>query len=104
MKYKVIFTARARRAIDEYIEYIACEKQEPINAGRVLGAIDEAIDSLDSMPQRCPKAPEDAAVKFTIRMLLVKKTLVVLYRVDEEAEIVEVIGFRHGSQLPLHFD
>jgi plasmid stabilization system protein ParE len=104
MRYSVRFTARAKRAIDDYIDYIAHEKQGPINAGRVLGAIENAIDTLEAMPHRCPKAPEDAAVDYTVRMLIVKKTLIILYRIDKEAKLVTVIGFRHGRQTPVQFD
>ena len=39
-------------------------------------------------------------------MLIVKKTLMLLYRVDEDAKVVTVIviGFRHGRTKPLDFD
>jgi len=103
-KYRVRFTVRARRAIDEYVDYIAFEKQEPINAGRLLGAIDGAIDTLENMPHRCPQAPESATVDYTIRMLIVKKTLLILYRVDDLSRQVTVIGFRHGSHPPFQFE
>lgn len=104
MKYEVRITARARQAIEEYIHYIAIKNQEPINAGRVLEAILAATSTLESMPERCPKAPEDEHVDYTVRMLIVKKTLILLFRIDEEAQVVTVIGFRHGSHSPLRFD
>lgn len=104
MKYQVQFTSRSRRAIDEYVDYIARERQEPINAGRVLGAIEDAMVTLESMPNRCQKAPEDKSVSYTIRMLIVKKTLLLLYRVNEKPKVVTVIGFRRSSQSPIHFD
>ncbi len=100
MKYNVRFTSRARRAIDEYVDYIAHDKQEPISAGRVLGAIEKSIRTLEAMPHRCPKAPENAGVDYTVRMLIVKKTLVILYRIDDDAKQVTVIGFRHGHRQP----
>jgi len=39
MKYQVCFTVRAKRSIDDYIDYIAHDNQEPVNADRVLQAI-----------------------------------------------------------------
>ncbi len=105
MKYRVCFTARAKRSIDEYIGYIAHDRQEPINAGRVLKAIhNKSIDTLETMPHRCPTAPENDGVEYTIRMLIIKKTLLILYRVDDVAKIVTMIGFRQGSKSPLQFD
>ena len=104
MKFRVRVTDRAMRAIDDHVSYIAHEKQEPVNASRVLGAIERAIDTLETMPHRCPKAPEDAFVDDTIRMLIVKMTLLLLYRVDESAKEVTIIGFRHGSQSPLELE
>jgi toxin ParE1/3/4 len=99
MTYRVDVTENAKAAINDFISYIAHTKQEPVNAGRVLDAIWAAIPTLETMPHRCPKAPEDAHCDYTVRMLIVKKSLLVLYRVDDDAQVVTVVGFRHGSRL-----
>jgi len=99
MTYHVDVTENAKAAINQFVAYIAHTRQEPSNANRVLDAIWKAIDTLETMPHRCPKAPEDAHVDYTVRMLIVKKTLLLLFRVDDAAQVVTVVGFRYGSRL-----
>jgi hypothetical protein len=100
MTYHVDVTDNAKAAINAYISYIARTKQEPINATLVLDAIWHAIPTLETMPHRCPKAPEDQHCDVTVRMLIVKKSLLLLYRVDDAKKIVTVFGFRHGRTQP----
>lgn len=99
--YQVLVTERARAAIEEQIAYIVHQKQAPLAAGRLLGEIDRAIDTLSFLPHRCPRAPENRLVSYTVRMHIVKKTFLVLFRIDDRQRTVTVIAFRHGRQLPL---
>ena len=43
--------------------------------------------------------PENDLRDYTIRTMIVDRHLF-LFRVDEDKRVVEVFGFRHGSQLP----
>lgn len=99
--YQVLVTDRARAAIEEQIAYIADEKQAPLAAGRLLGDIDRAIDTLSFLPHRCPRAPENRLVNYTVRMHIVRKMYLLLFRIDDRQRTVTVIAFRHGRQLPL---
>ena len=100
MRYAVRVTRRAKDAIDRQVGYIAHDRQSPRNAGLLLGAIDDAVASLSSMPHRGAKAPEDAYVDYTVRMLVIKKSFLLLYRIDEQRRVVTVVGFRHGRRRP----
>jgi len=100
MKYQVFVTAEAETAIVAYIDYIATERQEPINAAKVWDALWKKIATLEAMPNRCPEAPESIGVDYTVRALVLKKTIVILYRVEEEARQVMVIGLRTGGRQP----
>ena len=97
MIYKVTVTAKAELAIADYIDYIANVRQEPINADKVWRAIWDKIPTLETMPHRCPEAPESEQVDYIVRALVIKKTIVVLYRVNETSKEVIVIGFRTGG-------
>ena len=101
MTYAVRITDRAKSEIDAFVRFVAAERQEPVSAQHVLQAIWDAIPSLESYPHRCPVAPESSFVEDTIRMLLVKRTLLLLYSVDDEHRIVTIEGFRHGRHQPL---
>lgn len=104
MKYRVVVTATAESQINAFIDYVANEKLEPLNAARLLEAIWEAIPTLETFPHRCPVAPESDNVSETVRMLAVKRSLLILYTVDEAEKRVMVEGFRHGKQEPLTED
>ncbi len=76
--YEALVTDRARAAVEEQIAYIATQKQAPLAAGRLLGEIDRAIDTLSNLPHRCPRAPEDRLVAYTVRMHIVEEVSVTL--------------------------
>lgn len=98
MTYEVTVSAEAEAAINRYIDYIAYERLEPINADKVWTAIWESLTTLEVMPNRCPEARESFEVDYTIRALVVKKTIVLLLRVYEDEKRVMVIGLRTGGQ------
>ena len=100
MNYTVILSPLALQQIDEYIDYIAEEQQAPLNASRMFERIWDAKDSLEMFPNRCPYAPENDIRDYEIRMRIVNSCLL-LFTVDEQRRVVNVIGFRGGSQEPL---
>jgi plasmid stabilization system protein ParE len=99
MKYRVELSQFARDAIHEYVRFIAIERQSPLNAERWLQKVWEAIDSLESLPYRCPLAPENEHREYEIRMRIVGDYLL-LYTIDEPNKTVHILGFRHGRRLP----
>ena len=99
MNYRVIVAPEAYAALEAYIDYVAVEKQAPLNAARWLDKALAALKSLQTFPHRRPLAPENDHCRETIRMLIVDRCLF-LYRVDDDARTVRVLDFRHGSQQP----
>ena len=99
MKYRVEVMPVAEAAIDAFINLIANERQEPVNAAKVLRRIRSTIDRLESFPNSAGFAPENELRNYEIRMRLVANCLL-LFNVDEDRHTVRVIGFRHSSRLP----
>lgn len=99
MKYRLTVSSEAFEALDAYVDYIAVDKQSPLNAERWLKKAWKALQTLQEFPHRCPPAPENDQFDYTVRMRIVDNCLF-LYRVDEENRVVRVFAFRHGSQLP----
>jgi toxin ParE1/3/4 len=99
MRYRVIVTSEALASVEELLDYIAIDQQSPLTAQRWWRKAYAAVMTLEKMPHRCPYAPENAHRDYTIRMLIVDRCMFI-YTVDDEARVVRVIGFRHGSQLP----
>jgi plasmid stabilization system protein ParE len=56
----------------------------------------DVVDSLSSMPKRCPIAPESAIVGTEIRCLLYRKYYRILYCI--EGEIVRIYHIRHTAR------
>jgi len=67
MKYEVHTTPEANRQIDRQAEYIAKDQNAPLEAGRWLERIFDAVDSLEDMPYRCPLAEENEYKNYEIR-------------------------------------
>ena len=99
MRYNVDITDAAFALIREAAHYIAIDAAAPLNAGRWLEQVWDAIDGLEAMPSRCVLAAESAYKTYEVRRQLVGNYLI-LFTIDEAAHQVWVIGFRHGSRQP----
>lgn len=97
MIYAVTIVDGAKAAIDNYVLYLAVEKQVPQAAAKMLERIGYAINSLERWPRRCSKAPENEFRDYEIRMILVDPC-VVLFTINDETKVVTIIAFRHGRQ------
>ena len=93
MKYIVEFTHTAELEADSAYEWIL--KDSPINALNWFEGLVESLDSLCSMPERCPIAPESEEVGQEIRHLLYGKFRI-LFSVSQKT--VSILHIRHGAQ------
>lgn len=99
MTYRVIITEQALARIDEQTAYIAVDGTAPLNAARWLSRVLAAVDTLGSMPRRCPKAPEDGHHSFEIRALNIDGFLL-LFTINDDDRTVMVLNARHARRLP----
>jgi plasmid stabilization system protein ParE len=99
MKFRVEVTDDARDAIRDSVRYIAVERKSPLNAERWLARIWHAVDSLERFPHRCPLAPESRALPYEVRAKKVGSHMQ-LFHVDDDAKVVNIVGFRHGRRRP----
>lgn len=104
MTYQIVVDRDAKASILTFVRYIAEEQCMPETAQRIFLRIWDAIESLDQHPRRCPLAPENDFSSLEIRMRFVTGCLI-LFHVEDKTQTVNVIGFRHGKQMPLdHLD
>lgn len=68
-------------------------------ADRWLDQIGEAIDSLTSLPDRCPLAPENDAFPVVIRQLITGSTRI-YFTVSNETKAAHVLHIRHQARRP----
>lgn len=97
--YRVTISDETLEGVEEYLNYITEQTGLPGIAARWWEKAAESIFSLDKMPHRCSRAPEDAFEERTIRMMIVDRFLF-LFTVNEEQGVVRVLNCRHGSQEP----
>lgn len=75
--------------------YIACD--QPLAALKWYDAVFAAIERLNTLPNRCPEAPESAFFNFTVRHLLLDDYRI-LFRVSgNTVEILDVKGGRESK-------
>ena len=91
-------TATAERQLREAFHYIY--QRAPLNAGRWLNGIRDAIETLEAFPTRCGIAPEGKFVDAELRHLLFKSHRII-FEVDEQARKVRILYVRHGSMRPV---
>ena len=92
-KYKIDITnGNAEKEIDSYFLYIAEGSRQ--NAINWYFNLKEQIQSLETMPERCPLADENPSFSFDLHCLLVKGYRV-LYRINAAAS--QTHHFIHGG-------
>ena len=99
MAHSLRITRLAYEQLDASAEYIALDSEEASRRWR--DGILQDIESLQNFPLRHGLAPEAEAVGVELRQMM-HGFYRILYKVD--ADIVTVLGIRHGARRPMHPD
>ena len=94
-KYSVKLYARAYRDLDEIYAYIANTLSEPGTALNMVDALEEAIFSLEQMPERGAIRRIGIYANTGYRQLFVKN-YVIIYRVLKEEKEVHIVTVRYA--------
>jgi plasmid stabilization system protein ParE len=97
LRYTVVVQPSAEAEIEAAYVYLA-QAASPDVAIRWFNELDAAIDTLVTMPRRCPLAPEDAYFADEIRQLLVAPYRV-LFTIRQKR--VHVLHVRHRARRTL---
>ena len=98
-QYAIVILPNAEREIEDAYLYI--KKDSPTNALTWYQEIYQKIQSLSSLPLRCPLAPENDCFEEEIRHLIVQNYRI-LYTATENT--VYILHARHGHQQWLNQD
>jgi len=90
---RVLFTARAKRHLDEISKYIT--ERNPKAATRVGRRIHDVTSLLGYLPH----LGRPGVVNSTREMVVPGLPYVIVYRVIEERDQVVILGVYHGAQL-----
>ncbi|MFW6192522.1 MAG: type II toxin-antitoxin system RelE/ParE family toxin [Gemmatimonadota bacterium] len=94
--YDVLVETRARDDLADRYRHLL-RTASPSAADAWLDEMADAMNSLASLPDRCPLAPEDDAFPGTIRQLLRARHRI-LFTVSEETATVHVLHIRHQAR------
>ena len=95
-KYSVKLLSAAYRSLDEIYTHIALELHAKELGLNVIDKLEEAIFSLEIMPQRGAKRRAGAYAKKGYRQLFVKNFTIV-YRIDEAKKQVIIITVKYSK-------
>jgi plasmid stabilization system protein ParE len=95
-KYAVKLLPRAYRDLDGIYEYIAGTLMEPGIAARLLDSLEEAIFSLENMPQRGALRTTGAYANKGYRQLFVGN-FTVLYRIEDVKKMILIVTVRYAK-------
>jgi plasmid stabilization system protein ParE len=101
MAFRVETSAQAESDADAILEWLLSQHTGETGIRWFL-ALEEAIASLATFPERCPLAAESARFPFEVRQLLYgRKPHVyrILFTID--GETVNILHIRHGRRKPL---
>lgn len=94
MVYRVRILPGALQDARNYYEFIA--GYSPETAVKWFEGLFDVVQSLETMPMRCPIAPESELIGLSIRCLIYRKKYRVLYTIDEQ--VVQIYHIRHTAQ------
>ena len=94
-KYAVKLYARADRDLDNIYAYIAHHLLAPGTAAAMVDALEEAIYSLEELPERGSVRQTGIYANQGYRQLFVKK-YVIIYKVLKEQQQVHVVTVRYA--------
>ena len=90
IKYKVVYSQKAFKDLDNIYNYVLINSLEPRIAGNLVKEIKQAITSLDILPFRHELIETSITDFKNIRKLLVKN-YIVLYHADETTRTVQIV-------------
>ncbi|HKT89988.1 MAG TPA: type II toxin-antitoxin system RelE/ParE family toxin [Candidatus Sulfotelmatobacter sp.] len=101
MAFRVEMSAQAEEDASSILDWLLSQHAGETGLRWFL-AMEEAIESLSTIPERCPRAPENEHFPFEVRQLLYgSKPHVyrILFTID--ANVVRILHVRHARRRPI---
>jgi addiction module RelE/StbE family toxin len=96
-RYTVFISPQAYRDLEEIYAYIATELLVPYTAADLVDEIEEAILSLEQLPERGAERKTGIYANKGYKQLFVKNYTIV-YRVDSDSKTVLIITVKYSHQ------
>lgn len=95
MSYTVHFAPEAQNQLDAIEDYIALASGHPVTAANFVDGIVAYCESFETFPKRGTRRDD---LLPGLRMTNYRKSTMVAFRVDTDAQVVAIIGVFHGGQ------
>ena len=97
MIYQVILSDAANRDLRNLFEYIYYELKAPQSASGILDKLEQAVLSLEEMPNRHKVIEREPWLSRKVRLMPVGN-YVVIYFVDDDKSIVNIMRVMYGGR------
>ena len=87
--YRIDVSEPAENDLRDIVRYISAQLDAPLTALKMLDMIDEALNGLEDMPQRCPLARDERLAAMGYRKLIIK-SYIAFFTIDENRKVVDV--------------
>jgi addiction module RelE/StbE family toxin len=101
-KYRVDVSEPAENDLMDIVRYIASQLSAPVSALHMMELLEEAMEGLSDMPQRCPLVADERLSQMGYRKLIVKN-YVAFFSIDEKNKVVDVERILYGRRDWLRF-
>jgi len=95
VSYTVHFVPEAQDQLDAIEDYIALVSGCPVTAANFVDGIVAYCESFETFPERGTRRDD---LLPGLRMTSYRKSTMVAFRVDTDAQVVAIIGVFHGGQ------
>ncbi|MBQ9905270.1 MAG: type II toxin-antitoxin system RelE/ParE family toxin [Oscillospiraceae bacterium] len=97
MRWKILYSARAKEDLESIYEYIAYDLYEPDTAADQVRAIMNAISNLDEMPMKYRQYDVEPWASKGMRIISVGN-YVILYLPEENSNEVNIVRIMYGGR------
>ena len=102
--YRIVYAPSAVEDLEEITAWLDLHAPEKVSEW--LSAIKAQIGTLDTLPERCPKAPENGLWgKEELHQLLFQaypSKYRIIYTIEPRDNTVRILNIRHGARRYLH--
>ena len=95
--YKLYVSELAHQDLDKIVLYIVVQLANPIGARDFLNEVDKYYGFLKDNPWMYSKCQDKRLAKKGYRKVVIKNYIIV-YKIDEESDIVSILRFFYGGQ------
>jgi plasmid stabilization system protein ParE len=96
-KYNIDISEPAENDLRDIVLYIFTQLSAPTSAIKIMNEIEEAIQALSDMPQRCPLLTDERLASIGYRKLIVKN-YIVFFTINETTKVVDIVRILYARR------